>query len=56
MGIRSKAQLHRFKELVKKGEMKQDIFDKMLSETKNLKSLPERLGTPAKKIGQVKIK
>lgn len=40
--FKSKAQMRKFGSLVKKGQMAESVFKRWLSETKNVKSLPER--------------
>lgn len=42
MPFKSKAQLKKFRQLVKKGEISQATFNKWLDETPNITKLPER--------------
>lgn len=48
MSFKSKSQLRKFGAMVKRGEMSKKTFDEWLSETPNVKSLPERLGKKKK--------
>ncbi len=41
-GFKSKAQLKKFAELVKKGEISEEVFSKMINETPSVLALPER--------------
>ena len=51
--LKSKAQLGKFAELVKSGQMSKDEFHKWLNETPDIKKLPERAPKP-QKIGRIK--
>ena len=48
MPFKSKAQVARWAQLVADGQMKKSIYDKMLRDTKDVSSLPERIGTDEK--------
>lgn len=45
--FKSKAQLRKFAQMVKTGEITQSKFDEWASATKNTKKLPERVSRPA---------
>ncbi len=54
MPLKSKAQIRKWGELVKQGEITQAQFDEALKATKNPGRLPERIAKPIK-IGKTKI-
>lgn len=49
MPFKSKAQVRKFAEMVKKGVISQAKFDQWVEKTSNLRELPERIGTKSQK-------
>lgn len=54
MPFKSKAQIKRFGEMVKKGDITQEKFNQWMSETPSPKKLPERIGRSPRSIGDLK--
>lgn len=50
--FKSKTQLRKFAAMVKSGEMSREEFQEWLRETKNIKSLPERVSKKSKRQNQ----